>query len=684
MKGTLVLPVPVYPSNIVTDASLKVAANQVATTLTTKVSSLDTLFRVSDTSRLVVDMLLTIDNEIVSVSAIDHASHIVTVVRGFDGTVPTSHNAGRLLQAFIDAWHHNSLAAEVKAIEAALGPNLSNITGSTAIVSRNYAWLQSPGGNLVVGNNMITLTPVPRGVNGSNQNHYVYVSGGTGAAEACLITGGTAVSGADTGTLIINCANAHSGFWTVGTATAGIQEAVHVSAGSGIPIQIPEGNNVINATTTIPYTTALRGYGMGLSRIISGPSMTTQHGFVFWGAGLVEYSVVEDLMFFGIAGQTQGFAILVNTHNYFKAERVYIYTWPSGVYFNNAHISQLTDVYVFDPEDVTGIGVHIQGLSSYVTRLDRVVVQGNTSPGGTSQPLAGLRIRQVADVIVKDCHFMVCKNGMLIDPSGGMGVSSVKCVATYFDNSWGNGVLIQPGAGSGVYRTEFLSCWFSDSKAGWGLLLTDSEGGDINGVMVDECQFYRNSSSGMLADGGGAGTVLGVRVNGSVFSGNSNATPNTASGAVFNCNDWMFTNNRSGPADGFGNSQAYGLFVFSAANNSYTITGNDLSGNMTGGLADNGEGMSKVVRNNRGVSDKVATMASAATLNLGAAGVEVVKITGTTAISTITGGWEGREVTLIFTQAGHGGLVTGGNIGRAQTAALFQSIRLNFDSAFWY
>jgi hypothetical protein len=73
MQGTLVLPLPRYPSSVVTDASLKIAANQVQSTLTMRVSSLDTIFRVSDTSRLVVDMLLTIDSEIVSVSAIDAA-----------------------------------------------------------------------------------------------------------------------------------------------------------------------------------------------------------------------------------------------------------------------------------------------------------------------------------------------------------------------------------------------------------------------------------------------------------------------------------------------------------------------------------------------------------------------------------------------------------------------------------
>src|SRR4029450_906945 len=90
----------------------------------------------------------------------------------FDGTFASPHAPGRVLAAYIDAWHHNALAAEVKAIEQALGPNLSNITGSTAIVSRNYAWLRSPGGALIPGNNLITLAPVPFGVGGADPEPY--------------------------------------------------------------------------------------------------------------------------------------------------------------------------------------------------------------------------------------------------------------------------------------------------------------------------------------------------------------------------------------------------------------------------------------------------------------------------------------------------------------------------------
>jgi hypothetical protein len=682
MKGTLVLPVPRYPASVVTDASLKIAANQVTTTLVTSVSSLDSIFRVSDTSRLVVDMLLTLDSEIVSVSSINSGANTINVVRGFDGTFASGHAAGRTLAAYIDAWHHNALAAEVKAIEAALGANLSNITGNNAIVSRSYAWVRQPGGSLNVGNNVITLTPVPAGVNGANAKHYVYVSGGTGAAEACLITGGTAVGGSATGTLIISCANAHSGSWSVGTATAGIQEAVHVVGNSGIPVRIPEGDSVIQATTTIPYSyCALYGYGMGLSRIIASGMTGNHDAFVFQGTGTGHFNVIKDLLIQGFDTQSGGWAISVQLQEYFRAERIQIYGWPSGVWLNGAFNSDLSQIYVMGPKDLTGIGVTVEGDTTYSALLDRVIVQGY----GATKPMAGLRIRRVADVIVSNCQFIACGSGLLIDPATNGVVASVKCVSTYFDNCLTNGVTIAPAANTAVARTEFISCWFSDAKEGSGMVLSNASGAEIDGVMIEGCQFYHNAIAGLYVDGTGSGAFNGVRVNACVFAGNSATTPNTYPGALFNASDWMFTNNRSGgPTDGMGNSQQFGLTVFGAACDSYIITGNDLSGNLGGGLNDNGTGLSKVISNNLGASDVVHTVPSSGIIGLGASGAETVKITGTVTIVNIVGSWSGRGVTLIFTDAAPGGLAAGGNIARSWTAVQNQSIRLTFDGTKWY
>lgn len=108
---------------------------------------------------------------------------------------------------------------------------------------------QSPGGVLSAGvQATITLSPVPLGVNGSDANHYLYISGGSGTAEAVLITGGSAVSGAASGTIIFTPANSHSGAWTIASASGGIKEA-DISVGATRTVHL--GDSVYNAYAPI-------------------------------------------------------------------------------------------------------------------------------------------------------------------------------------------------------------------------------------------------------------------------------------------------------------------------------------------------------------------------------------------------------------------------------------------------
>lgn len=700
-----------YPAAIATDADLKIAANKLTTRLRSSVTAGDSLWTLTDASRIVAGMLLSCDDEIVSVSAVSGTS--VTVVRAFDETTAANHAANRPVEARIDAWHHNALREEIQAVQTALGPNLSSLPGNDAIISRNYAWQRAGTGNLTVGDNVITLAPVPEGVTGSNEDHYVYISGGTGAEEPCLITGGTAVSGAGSGTLIFHCANTHSGAWAIGTATAGIQEAVHVASNSGMPIRITEGDNVIYAPITVPYNqVAIIGYGVDLSRVVFGDSLPTANGFVFngppvaaaamgfsgpkrvprYGMGVAGSEIlppaptpllesrrfsnqIAHLSLYAQPSKTSGWAILVQEQVQFRGEQLQIVNWPNGIQFIDANISQLSDIYMSDLEPGTGTGVSIEGLDSFVTRLERIVINGQDT---TPSCLAGLRIGECADVIVTDSHFLFCNYGMLVDPGAGNTVSSVKCIGTYFDNCWEEGARISPATSGTVTRCDFAGCWFSDSKNGAGLRITEVLGGTINGVAVTFSQFYRNATNGLVVDG--PLRTTNVRIAESVFAGNSMTTPGSSAGAVFNSSEWMFVNNRSGPADGFSDTQSYGIGVFAGGN--YIITGNDFRGNLSSAIGNNGTG-AQVVRNNLGTSNVVATIASAATINI--ADAETAMITGTNTVSTINPGINGRSIVLIFDLAGSG-LSATGNIARAQSAAAKESIRLTFDAATnkWY
>ena len=90
-----------------------------------------------------------------------------------------------------------------------------------------YPWTQTPPQAIPiqVGMNTVTLTPCPRGVNGTDLWHYLYISL-TGTPEVVLITGGSCTSRASTGTIEFNANYPHSVGYSIGSATDGVQEAI--------------------------------------------------------------------------------------------------------------------------------------------------------------------------------------------------------------------------------------------------------------------------------------------------------------------------------------------------------------------------------------------------------------------------------------------------------------------------
>ena len=140
------------------------------------------------------------------------------------------------------------------------------------------------GGSISAGLQTITIAPVPRGVNGGNIGQMLWIAGGSsGAPEAVPIVGGSAIAGAPSGTLFIQCANAHTGSWTVESASDGIQEAI-VDAGSGKLVFVPAGGNSIRGQIVMPYDNQ-RIVGAGRDEtVLTAPNGSNLHRFFLIGA----------------------------------------------------------------------------------------------------------------------------------------------------------------------------------------------------------------------------------------------------------------------------------------------------------------------------------------------------------------------------------------------------------------
>ena len=115
-------PVPIFPSAVATDAQLKVANNLIQTTLSIQMATADTTIWVASIAGFVANCLVSIDKEIIAVAGTITTPApglvVATGGRGFDGTTVAAHAVGAKVSLYIDAWHHNVLSTEVKAIEA--------------------------------------------------------------------------------------------------------------------------------------------------------------------------------------------------------------------------------------------------------------------------------------------------------------------------------------------------------------------------------------------------------------------------------------------------------------------------------------------------------------------------------------------------------------------------------------
>lgn len=663
-----------YPNSIASDADLKIAVNGISTVLRGGISEGDTVLAVANAAGIVPNTLLTIGRrEIVAVTSV--SGNNVTVTRGFDGTPARAFSTGAEVAGYPAAWNFNQLAAEVKAIEATLGVNLGNVgTGGVApspsqYVSTDYNFTaQSPGGSLVVGANVITLTPVPKGINATNTNHYLYISGGTGTAEAVKIIGGTATSGAASGTVIVNCLNSHSGGWTIKSATAGIQEAIY-TAGIFGSVFVPGGSHYLYGPININFATALEGVPQVsfLRCQFAAGDVVTFEGKPNWTGfnnascyGLVVWSDVP---------RTSG--------------ADFVLKW-----IQDGHFSHLRTANGYDGMRVTG-ALHVQLSdiqlidSHYALHLYSTTAEILSGHANAFQ-VNGLRVSSAQEGIRIESNTTGCAfNGVFIENTatsihilkpGASAVNELTVSDGYLDGFTVAGVYIdQDVPSNGMMFSNLRINGVAGASASYGVFATkDNYNVKLsNNIIVAHDGLWMQGSKGWTVVGnsiapltsGGRGIVMATHVcSNNMFVGNTvgyDATYQGSTGTV--CDRGILTDAVAHSDNFFEGNRVKGAI----ANADWQATGGN-----------------NVFQHNVGIDDVIPTVASANTITIPLN--SIVKITGSTQVKTINGGWPGRVVSLLFTDAAPSGVGTGGNILRTQSAGQFQRIIVTSDGTNWY
>jgi len=117
---------PVFPSAVATDLDLMVATNRALSTLTYPIDSMQTTFTIVDGTKFQVPCLVQIDTEIIKVGTIS-GNVMQSCTRGYALTSAASHGQNANVKGYVLSYHHNQLAAEIKAIEAGCGVNFGNV-----------------------------------------------------------------------------------------------------------------------------------------------------------------------------------------------------------------------------------------------------------------------------------------------------------------------------------------------------------------------------------------------------------------------------------------------------------------------------------------------------------------------------------------------------------------------------
>jgi hypothetical protein len=150
----------VWPTSIATNTDLHLAKNDLQTTLSGSISSVQTSLTLASTAGWPTDGFFTIDSEIIRYIGLSGAT-VTGLIRGFDGTTAASHTSGTAVKYTVNAAHHNALKDEIINLETnlaariGLGSSTQLLTSDGALLTPSRAFLSDPDtGDLNLGPNI--------------------------------------------------------------------------------------------------------------------------------------------------------------------------------------------------------------------------------------------------------------------------------------------------------------------------------------------------------------------------------------------------------------------------------------------------------------------------------------------------------------------------------------------------
>jgi hypothetical protein len=150
-------------------------------------------------------------------------------------------------------------------------------------------------------------------------------------------------------------------------------------------------------------------------------------------------------------------------------------------------------------------------------------------------------------------------------------------VGCQFDTASDTGLLIDTGVGGNIYGGSIQNLWCGTMGA-YGVHIVKGSG-TIDGLTFTGGRILANGNAGFLLEGCSNICISGMLISGNGSSANPGVSVNAAMSGL------TITGCRIGSSSQYGATQNYGISLGSFAISNCTVTGNNLTGNISGGIS---------------------------------------------------------------------------------------------------